>query len=240
MIQWCKLLLLAAAWPAAVSAQGVYDLLPLSGTMPDTNAVTQVAGRKIETTNTAAADLATYRRTAIAKLVDGPTAPLDSAAAFRLRYFPYAADLSFAAVFRPSSDSTLVNFPTSDGRARAYRAYGELIFFHRGAPYQLTVFEMPGLAAHPVYGDLLFLPFFDDSNGETTYGGGRYLDLARSALESGDYRLDFNRAYNPWCAYADGYSCPIPPLTNALPFAVHAGEAAFATDVDAVDVAVGL
>ena len=171
--------------------------------------------------------LAAHRRMAISKLVDGPQAPLDSTAAFGIRYFPHDSAMAFTALFRSPADSALVNFSTTDGRARAYRPYGQLIFFHAGVPHALTVYEMPGLSAHPVYGDVLFLPFFDESNGETTYGGGRYLDLSRAALETGDFRLDFNRAYNPWCAYDEGYSCPVPPFDNALAFAVHAGEADF-------------
>ena len=180
-----------------------------------------------ETSRPEAEGLAAYRRTALSKLVDGPAAVLDSQAIFGVRYFPYEPALAFAALFRPGSDTALVNFPTSDGRARAYRSYGQLVLLHAGAAHTLDVYEIPGMRAHPVYGDLLFLPFFDASNDETTYGGGRYLDLSRAAFETGDYRVDFNRAYNPYCAYADGYSCPVPPLTNTLPFPVHAGEAAF-------------
>ena len=216
MTQWCKVCLLASlAGPSGLWGQGVLDLLPLAGALAD-SAILDPALALID-----------HRRAALAELVAGPRAPLDSQRVFGVRYFPYDPTLAFEAVLRPNNDTALVNFPTSDGRARAYRAFGELIFLHDGAPRQLTVYELPGLTTHPLYGDLLFLPFFDESNGETTYGGGRYLDLSRAAFAAGDYRLDFNRAYNPWCAYADGFSCPVPPLTNALPFAVHAGEAAF-------------
>ena len=175
-------------------------------------------------TLTAEASLAAHRRAALSKLVDGPAAVLDSQAIFGVRYFPYDSTLAFTALFRPGSDTALVNFPTSDGRARAYRAYGQLVLLYAGAAHALEVYEIPGLRTHPVYGDLLFLPFFDASNDETTYGGGRYLDLSRAAFETGDYRVDFNRAYNPYCAYADGFSCPIPPRPNHLRIAVPVGE----------------
>ncbi len=178
--------------------------------------------------------LAEYRREAIGKLMNGPNSPLDSASIFGLRYFGYNDTLDLQAAFRPSDDTTLYRFPTSDGGARDYRAYGQLLFQVADSLYGLTVFEVPGMQRHPLYFDHLFLPFFDRTNGNTTYGGGRYLDLKRSAFAAGDYALDFNHAYNPYCAYASGYSCPVPPLSNALPFAVRAGEAAFET-VNAAD-----
>ena len=78
------------------------------------------------------------------------------------------------------------------------------------------------------YYDYLFLPFKDNTNDETTYGGGRYLDLRQGDI-GGDniMTVDFNKAYNPWCAYSDGYNCPIPPATNHLDLAVNAGEKNF-------------
>jgi uncharacterized protein (DUF1684 family) len=69
--------------------------------------------------------------------------------------------------------------------------------------------------------DYLFLPFLDDTNGETTYGGGRYIDLR---IPKGDsMEIDFNRAYNPYCVYNDKYSCPIVPRDNYIDLKVEAG-----------------
>ncbi len=70
----------------------------------------------------------------------------------------------------------------------------------------------------------LFLPFTDLTNGDQTYGGGRYIDLSRADVEKKEVWIDFNHAYNPWCAYSDGYNCPVPPRENALPVAILAGE----------------
>lgn len=171
--------------------------------------------------------LAEFRREAIKTLLLDPRGPIDSASVFGLRYFAYNDTFDLAAVFRPSEDTALFRFPTSDGSAREYRSFGTLTFQVADSMYVLTVFEVPGMARHPLYFDHLFLPFFDETNGDATYGGGRYLDLKRSDFAAGDYCLDFNKAYNPWCAYATGYSCPVPPLSNLLPLAVRAGEAAF-------------
>ena len=79
----------------------------------------------------------------------------------------------------------------------------------------------------PQYRDYLFLPFKDPTNGKASYGGGRYLDLKTGDLKSGTAIIDFNKAYNPWCAYADGFSCPIPPAANHLAVEIHAGEKNF-------------
>ena len=71
----------------------------------------------------------------------------------------------------------------------------------------------------------MFLPFLDNTNGEETYGGGRYIDL--QFPEGGELVIDFNKAYNPLCAYNEKYSCPIVPLENYLELKVEAGVKAF-------------
>lgn len=71
-------------------------------------------------------------------------------------------------------------------------------------------------------GPSLFIPFRDQTSGQETYGSGRYIDLAENT--SGIYTLDFNRAYNPYCAYNDTYSCPLPPAENTLAVPIRAGE----------------
>ena len=75
------------------------------------------------------------------------------------------------------------------------------------------------------YKDYLFLPFLDDTNGEGSYGGGRYIDLR--IPDSDTMIIDFNTAYNPYCAYNDRYSCPIVPRQNYLDVAIEAGVKAF-------------
>jgi uncharacterized protein (DUF1684 family) len=72
------------------------------------------------------------------------------------------------------------------------------------------------------YGNLLFLPFRDKTNGKTTYGAGRYLDISFPASDS--IYLDFNKAYNPYCAYDDRWSCPLVPFENHLEVSILAGE----------------
>jgi uncharacterized protein (DUF1684 family) len=83
------------------------------------------------------------------------------------------------------------------------------------------------LFRQPQYKDYLFLPFKDETNGFETYGGGRYMDVRISTLKDGKIILNFNKAYNPYCAYGDGFNCPIPPLENHLNFSIKAGERDF-------------
>jgi uncharacterized protein (DUF1684 family) len=80
---------------------------------------------------------------------------------------------------------------------------------------------------NPVYKDHLFLPFYDQSNGVESYGGGRYMDLKQTDIIDGQLELDFNKCYNPYCAYTTGYSCPIPPASNTLDFKILVGESAY-------------
>ena len=186
------------------------------------------AGEIRESVITQGAALTNLRSEALAKLTSGPGAPLDSSRVGGLRYFPFNDTFVLKALFRPAAeDAPLLDFPTSDGRIKQYWSYGQLYFPMADSLHVLTIYEAPGLAGHPIYGDHLFLPFYDNTNGDETYGGGRYLDLSRSRFEAEDYTIDFNLAYNPWCAYGEQYSCPLPPAGNALPFAVRAGEAAF-------------
>jgi hypothetical protein len=74
------------------------------------------------------------------------------------------------------------------------------------------------------YDPHLFVPFTDHTTGVESYGGGRYLDLPIPTEGVAELIVDFNRCYNPYCAYGDGFSCPIPPRKNDLDFSVRAGE----------------
>jgi uncharacterized protein (DUF1684 family) len=80
----------------------------------------------------------------------------------------------------------------------------------------------------PEYKDYLFLPFTDDTNGTDTYAGGRYIDLTVKDFIGSSVVIDFNKAYNPYCAFSGGYSCPKPPDENHLQIPVQAGEKLFA------------
>jgi uncharacterized protein (DUF1684 family) len=101
------------------------------------------------------------------------------------------------------------------------------IFTINGKDFQLTLYKNEIPSPNPKYSDLLFLPFTDETNGKTTYGGGRYIDVSIKDIKNGFLALDFNKAYNPYCAYSNGYRCPVPPEENDLQLEILAGEKLF-------------
>jgi len=146
----------------------------------------------------------------------------------KLRFFEPNERYRVRCAFARTQDAVPFDLPTYSGGTRPYVKYGELHFNWKGLTHTLAVYQSlrlrntPGLAQH------LFLPFNDLTNGESTYGGGRYIDLTVQDVESEKVFLDFNRCYNPWCCYSDGYSCPIPPAENKLGIAIEAGEKMYA------------
>ncbi len=112
--------------------------------------------------------------------------------------------------------------PTSTERTPIYRRYGIVVFSVDDSSYQLEVYQNIDLRKKEGYEDYLFIPFRDGTSRTETYGGGRYLDVK---IPSGKtILLDFNLAYNPYCAYSYRYSCPIPPAINTLSVKIFAGE----------------
>ena len=111
--------------------------------------------------------------------------------------------------------------PTNTGRTSEEVVYGVVMFTLNGKEHSLEVYQNPELMEDRDYEDYLFLPFSDETNGKETYGGGRYLDLR--IPQGNTLVLDFNSAYNPYCAYNKKYSCPLVPAVNNLKTAVLAG-----------------
>lgn len=112
-----------------------------------------------------------------------------------------------------------VQLQTSVGDLRDMDVYGTFVFTIDGDEQRLTAYR--SVPVHPDH-DELFVPFRDATSGKETYGAGRYLDLPRQ--ERDNYILDFNKAYNPLCAYSPRYNCPYPPRQNHLKVAIEAGE----------------
>ncbi|MPR32801.1 DUF1684 domain-containing protein [Salmonirosea aquatica] len=150
-----------------------------------------------------------------------------------------APDLAYLRFYEPDSGYRLrakfVATPASEpfamltysGQRKQYVKYGELQFELQGKRDTLSVYQSLDLRRLPQYRDYLFVPFKDLTNGEGTYGGGRYLDFTIKDIQGSTSLLDFNKAYNPYCAYAEGYNCPIPPQENHLSARIEAGEMNF-------------
>jgi uncharacterized protein (DUF1684 family) len=114
--------------------------------------------------------------------------------------------------------------PTFNGARQEYVRYARVKFILNGKPLHLTIYSNTLLAKRPGFADYLFMPFTDQTNDSETYGGGRYIDLKTTDIKNGHLLIDFNKAYNPYCAYSAGYQCPMPPAENNLEVTVQAGE----------------
>jgi uncharacterized protein (DUF1684 family) len=138
-----------------------------------------------------------------------------------LPFFPIDSTYRVKAYLELTPDSLPFKMVTSTNRLADYRQYAELYFEVRDTTYNMPIYENLRLKKNPAYRDYLFLPFKDLTNGGASYGGGRFMDFT---IPEGDTLiLDFNKAYNPWCAYNGRYSCPIPPKRNHLPTKIKAG-----------------
>lgn len=111
--------------------------------------------------------------------------------------------------------------PTTTNRESEETVYGIAEFTLNGKNHKLEVYQNRELMKKEGYEDYLFLPFADETNGEETYTGGRYIDL--KIPDSDTLIIDFNRAYNPYCVYNKKYSCPLVPGVNALNTKILAG-----------------
>lgn len=135
-----------------------------------------------------------------------------------LSYYDPVPSLSLALEPEPFESPELVEMQTSTGDAATYLRWARIHFTVDGQQAALTVYRDPAT-------NDLFLPFQDANAGGETYGAGRYLDVEE--LTDGRLLVDFNYAYNPYCAYNDDWSCPLPPPENRLRVAIRAGEKSF-------------
>jgi uncharacterized protein len=128
------------------------------------------------------------------------------------------------ATFQKTFDAIGFDMITSSGKKRLYYKYGMLTFKLGDSTLHLFVYQSDALMKTEKYKDFLFIPFGDATTGIDSYGGGRYIDIAIQDIKDNKVLLDFNKAYNPYCAYTAGYNCPLPPMENLLKIAIRAGE----------------
>ncbi len=139
----------------------------------------------------------------------------------QVAYFRFDTTYQLQAIFTKNKGKKF-EMPTSTDRKPIYRRFGYLDFKMHGKTFRLEVYQNVKLSKNKAYKNYLFIPFKDKTSGNETYGGGRYLDVTVPNSEL--TWLDFNTAYNPYCAYSYRYSCPIPPTVNTLPIEIRAGE----------------
>ena len=150
---------------------------------------------------------------------DSPIPEQDKPGFRGLAYYPVNPGLRFSARLYRYPGPKQVRMGTNTGEIRRGLRYGYFEFPVEGQTCRLQVYRLDdGFGS----GASLFMPFRDATSGQETYASGRYIDLKENT--SGVYDLDFNRAYNPYCAYNSEFSCPVPPAENILKVPIRAGE----------------
>lgn len=134
-----------------------------------------------------------------------------------LSYFPVAEKYKVRAEYHKNRREQIVKIVITDGSQREYYVHGNAHFHLEGKELDVTVYKPVKEEA-----EYLFIPFYDITSADVTYGGGRYVEPL--ILEDGALEIDFNLAYNPYCAYNHTYRCPIPPQENSLNVSILAGE----------------
>jgi uncharacterized protein (DUF1684 family) len=159
------------------------------------------------------------------EFIEEPRSPLKAKDTGFLRFYPVAKKWAVRAEVVPIPDAKPIEMATHAGITKKFRPYALLRFANptsRGVTYDSLIAYESLRGKSP--DTLVFIPFNDETNGADTYGGGRYMDIPKRLLSEPRFLLDFNKAYNPWCVFASGYSCPIPPTENRLGMHVEAGE----------------
>lgn len=150
--------------------------------------------------------------------------PLDKKQRRKFRkhdFYPVDSNYKVEAELKRTPHALPFKMKTSTSRLPIYKKYGELHFELNGEAFVLNVYQNNRPQTDEDYANYLFLPFSDETNGVETYGAGRYINI--SIPEGDTLIIDFNKAYNPYCAYNYRYSCPIPPKENHLNIEVTAG-----------------
>ncbi len=139
----------------------------------------------------------------------------------QLPFFRIDGKYRIVAHFERTPDEKSFEMPTTTTRKPIYVKYGIATFVLEGKKYQLSIYQNQSLLGSDEYKDYLFLPFTDWTNGVESYGGGRYIDL--KIPHSDSITIDFNKAYNPYCAYSHRFSCPLVPTENNMNVMIPAG-----------------
>ncbi len=170
-------------------------------------------------------EIHTFQQNLNDEFANPKTSPLDSIdrANFKgLNFFSIDKKYRIVAKFVKNQNPKKFEFPTNTSRTPIYIKYGDAYFRLEGKHHHLEIYQNQGNLNNEEYKDFLFLPFGDKTNAYETYGGGRYIDL-KIPKDSTKIVIDFNKAYNPYCAYSHRWSCPLIPQNNQLNIKIKAG-----------------
>lgn len=168
--------------------------------------------------------IAKHREEYKADFIKETRSPLKESDLENLHFFEPDSNYKIKAKVKLLKNEKIFKMPTYDGSSKEFIRYAKVNFTLNDKPLELTLYRNISLMTNPVYKNLLFLPFTDETNTITTYGGGRYIDLDLTNIKNNKLEIDFNKSYNPYCAYSDGYRCPVPPEENNLITSINAGE----------------
>lgn len=175
-----------------------------------------------------------YQQKLNASYKDASTSPLkekDLKNFKGLDFFPVDSSYIVTATFIKTENSPIFEMATTTDRKPLYKEFGVLRFSLKGKNCQLTIYQSQDDLRDEKYKDYLFLPFTDETSGNESYGGGRYMDVMTTDISPNNtILLNFNNTYNPYCAYNDKYSCPLTPRKNYLDLAIKAGVKKFNKD----------
>jgi uncharacterized protein (DUF1684 family) len=149
-----------------------------------------------------------------------PIPPQDKPRFKGLQYYPLDSSYRFELELHKHPEQQAVRMAYTKGNEQDFIRWGEFRFKIAGKELSLQTYK------RSLGEQTLFVPFKDATSGRETYGAGRYLDLepSRDRTRDGKWILDFNQAYNPWCAYSEAYTCPLVPGENRLDVPIYAGE----------------
>jgi uncharacterized protein len=142
----------------------------------------------------------------------------------KVSFYPFKKEFIITASVEKLDDQPVFPMITSSGMKKEARKFVKVTFRFKEKSYTLYGYQLTRLKESTEYADHFFIPFKDETTGNATYAAGRYLDFKAGDVTNGKLVMDFNKAYNPYCAFTDGYNCPIPPKENTLKMAVAAGE----------------
>jgi len=145
----------------------------------------------------------------------------------KVKFYPLNKDLVIKANVDLLQNEKVFDMITSSGKKKEAVKYAKITFKYLGKEYRLYAYQLIALKNSKEYANNFFIPFKDNGSGKESYKGGRYIDFVTDDIKGAQLEIDFNKAYNPNCAYVTGYNCPIPPAENTLAFAVNAGTKKF-------------
>ena len=170
-----------------------------------------------------------YRKELLVSLKNNQWFPFNSEREFEgITYFPANMDFRFRATFKEFADDGVCAMKFSGGGEQTMFSKRGVTFSNDKGEFSLFVYKRllpPGSEFEDM--NFHFIPFSDETNGNSTYAGGRYLGFDMSLIENNKIELDFNKAYNPWCHYSVDMPCPLPPRENHVPIAIVAGEKSY-------------